>query len=491
MLVAGTLDPNVDVALETIRSGVLGDAPALKIALESMPVGVSWATFEDQAIIFTNRRFAEMFGYATAEFKNIHDWMDRAYPFAEDRVLISHKWGADFRRVHTRECTLEPVEIRVLCRSGEVKTVIISGVILPETGWVLVTFVDISDRKRNELRIEAAERQVLENQAIYRLLIDHSPDMMVLSPLNGSPRYVSPAVESLTGFSAEEYLMLKDLDIMHPQDRAQAIVILEQLKQGQLFHTTRYRALHKSGEHRWVEATITGYLEPGSNTVGGYVAMVRDFTEQKEREDELAAENLQLSKAAFKDELTGIANRRKFNEALHRESLRQTRSKHDLSLLLLDVDCFKQYNDSYGHLAGDECLKRIAHLITQLLRRESDLVARFGGEEFIALLPMTDAEGAGVLANSILHGVAALKIPHENSAHHIVTVSIGISSWAAGEHLDAKSLVSGADAALYQAKRNGRNILCTAQAAHKRRSLQSNVSVPLGERRSFSGPQEN
>lgn len=476
--------PDVGFALETIRRSVLEDAPALRIALESMPVGVSWATFDDQAIIFTNLRFAELFGYTASEFKNIHDWMDRAYPFAEDRVLISQKWGADFRRSHLHECVLEPVEIRVLCKAGEVKTVIISGVILPKTGWVLVTFVDISDRKRNELIIKAAERKALENQAIYRLLIDHSPEMMVLSPLNGSPRYASPAVESLTGFSADEYLQLRDLQIMHPEDREKASVILEQLRQGQLFHTMRYRTLQKNGEHRWVEATITGYLEPGSDRVGGYVAMVRDFAEQKEREDQLAAEHLQLSKAAFKDDLTGIANRRKFNEALRREGLRQTRSKHALSLLLMDVDCFKQYNDTYGHVAGDHCLQQIAELMTQLLRRESDLVARFGGEEFVALLPMTDLSGAVLLADSIRHAVASLQLPHASSPHNVVTVSVGVASWGVGDQLDCDGFITQADVALYRAKETGRNRTC-ASKSDSRNSLCSEADDIAGERRRF------
>ena len=485
---AMTSDPNhfayrADVLLKESSGEAVRSAHALEVALESMPVGVSWARVEDQAIVFTNRMFKEMFGYAATDFATIDDWIDRAYSDVGDRTLARQKWGEYFERPDPYEFTVEPIEICVKCKSGELKTVIVSGVILPNTGWALATFVDISARKRSELLLRAAERQARENESIYRLLIANSPEMMVLSPLSGEERYVSPAVETLTGFTAQEYLRIEDLDFIHMEDRQRARIILEQLKGGALSHLLRYRALQKSGGHRWVEATITGYLDPGSDRVAGYVAMVRDFTVQKQREDQLAAENLQFAEEALCDELTGVANRRKFNETLSRECLRQTRSKHDLSLLLLDVDCFKQFNDRYGHLEGDECLKRIAQLIQRLLRRESDLVARFGGEEFVALLPMTDAEGAEVLARSILHGVASLAIPHETSTHGVVTVSIGASSWAAGAALNGKALMSGADHALYQAKARGRNAFCSAlspSTAYKKSSR--TVSVP-GERR--------
>lgn len=463
----------------------LRSAHALEVALESMPVGVSWAKVEDQTIVFANRKFTEMFGYVAGDFATINDWIDRAYPLEEDQTLARQRWGEYFSRPDRNEFSVEPIELCIRCRSGEFKTVIVSGVILPDTGWALATFFDISERKRNERLLHEVEKQVLENQAMYQLLVAHSPEMMVLSSLSGKPRYVSPAVEHLTGFSAEEYLAFEDLEFMHPEDRSEARAIIERLQAGVLSHSLRYRAFQKDGGYRWLEAIITGYLEPASERVAGYVAAVRDLTDQKEREDQLAAENLQLSQVALKDELTGVANRRRFNEVLHLESLRQTRSKHDLSLLLLDVDCFKQYNDLYGHLAGDECLKRIAQRVKQLLRRESDLFARFGGEEFVALLPMTDAAGAEVLANSILHGVASLAIPHEGSRHSVVTVSIGGASWAAGETFDGETLMQGADTALYQAKERGRNTFC-ADPRLPQKSSTVTPSHASGERRSLS-----
>ncbi|MGI4828388.1 MAG: sensor domain-containing diguanylate cyclase [Janthinobacterium lividum] len=476
----------VTTVLAGVRQDVLRSAHALEVALDCMPVGVSWAKVDTQEIVFTNRKFDEMFGYTAQDFRTINEWIDRAYPNPEDRALAGQKWGEYFMRPDRYEFPVEPIEICVRCKSGEIKTVIVSGVILPETGWALATFVDISERKRNEVLLQVVERQALGNQAIYKLILDHSPEMMILSPLNMEGRYVSPAVEMLTGFTAEEYLALKDLDFMHPEDRPQARIIIERLREGTLSHTLRYRTVQKGGGHRWVEATITGYQEPGEDHVGGYVATLRDLTEQKEREDQLEAENLQLSSAALKDELTGIANRRGFNQVLHRESLRQTRSKHDLSLLLLDVDCFKQYNDLYGHLAGDACLKSIAQVVNQLLGRESDLVARFGGEEFVALLPMTDLVGAQVLANKIMDSVTALKIPHHGSPHGVVTVSVGGSTWAAGEPFDSHRLLSEADTALYSAKQRGRNAVCMAGSMRRLPGDASVSHIVRAERRTLT-----
>lgn len=202
---------------------------------------------------------------------------------------------------------------------------------------------------------------------------------------------------------------------------------------------------------------MTGYVDPGSQRTAGYVATVRDITEQKEREELLASHYLQLAEEASLDELTGIANRRSFNRTFHLEALRQTRSSSALAVMLVDVDYFKQYNDLYGHLPGDACLKKIAETLKQLLRRDSDLVARFGGEEFVVLVPMTDPAGAEVIARNILQAVADLGIPHEANPGGVVTVSVGVACWSRGFPLDQVLLLEQADRALYQAKEAGRN----------------------------------
>ena len=165
-----------------------------------------------------------------------------------------------------------------------------------------------------------------------------------------------------------------------------------------------------------------------------------------------------LQRISMIDGLTGIANRRRFDEALEREWRRCHRSDSPLSLILVDVDFFKNYNDHYGHLAGDECLKKVAAAMADQNRRAADIVARFGGEEFACLLPDTGADAAHAMAVRLGEAVAALAIPHARSdaAGH-VTISLGVATLIPGEGDVASSLIDQADRGLYHAKQNGRN----------------------------------
>ncbi len=166
-----------------------------------------------------------------------------------------------------------------------------------------------------------------------------------------------------------------------------------------------------------------------------------------------------LEKLAALDGLTGIPNRRLFDEFLKREWGRSLRNKKPLTVIMLDVDHFKLFNDHYGHLEGDECLKRLAGSLSASLRRPADLLARYGGEEFVAVLVETDFEGAELVAQNMLDNVNALKIPHEYSktAPH-VSISVGIASTAPeNASVSSNTLVQAADKMLYKAKEGGRN----------------------------------
>jgi PAS domain S-box-containing protein len=327
---------------EVDLDAILPDSPqnvhSLRLVLSAMPIGVSWANLADQKILFMNQKFIEIFGYVLSDFENISEWNARVYLFDEDRTLIANTWEVFLTDPDHSKVNIEPLEVRVRCKDDTVKTVILSGVILREAGWALATFVDISDRKRDEVLIQEAVRQANENQIIYRLLLDNSPEMIVLSSLNESRRYVTAAVEQITGFTEEEYLAQRLLDMIHPDEREEAKRRIQELKEGNLQQTFRYRTLRKEGGYCWVESSVIGYVDPVSQSVGGYVATVRDISEEKEREERLNSEYRQLSQAASLDELTGIANRRAFNRAIESEARRHTRLTKDVSLLLIDVD---------------------------------------------------------------------------------------------------------------------------------------------------------
>jgi diguanylate cyclase (GGDEF)-like protein len=171
-----------------------------------------------------------------------------------------------------------------------------------------------------------------------------------------------------------------------------------------------------------------------------------------------------LEKLALTDSLTAIANRRQFDATVAGEVKRSMRTKKGLSVLLIDVDKFKDYNDLYGHGAGDLCLKRIAAALQGAVRRPGDLVARYGGEEFVVLLPDTDAAGAHAMALELIAAVRSLAIAHAAWERGIITISIGLAVSSPQPMIDAAGLIERADQALYAAKQAGRDRALTNES---------------------------
>ncbi len=180
---------------------------------------------------------------------------------------------------------------------------------------------------------------------------------------------------------------------------------------------------------------------------------------------ELEKANDELQKLANADGLTGLANRRIIDEYLEKETARSVRSELPIAVIMIDLDNFKLYNDNYGHIAGDSCLKKVSKVLKNTVRRPEDLVGRYGGEEFCVILPNTDLKGASFVAERIRSEVEGANIPHaKNTVSDVVTLSIGIASRIPGNKSTATQLLSDADKALYRAKTNGRNQV--VQAAH-------------------------
>ena len=193
---------------------------------------------------------------------------------------------------------------------------------------------------------------------------------------------------------------------------------------------------------------------------------VADVTGTVDREKQLRGQAEALRQQSYVDGLTGIANRRHFDVALDRELRRAHRNGNELSLLLMDIDSFKAYNDHFGHQQGDACLTMVAEAFASRLQRPADLAARYGGEEFAAILPDTTPEQAAQHAEVIRAYVESLNMAHAPKAvHPHVTLSIGVASFDKERLNDAKSLLEAADRALYTAKREGRNRVVVGQPA--------------------------
>ncbi|MFW6359242.1 MAG: diguanylate cyclase, partial [Chroococcales cyanobacterium] len=171
-----------------------------------------------------------------------------------------------------------------------------------------------------------------------------------------------------------------------------------------------------------------------------------------------AEANEKLHQLASLDGLTQVANRRHFDDYLASEWKRLTRQQEPLSLILCDIDFFKRYNDTYGHQAGDTCLKKVAQALSSAAKRPGDLVARYGGEEFVLVLPHTNHEGAMSVAEDIHATIHGLAIPHAASVvSDIITISLGVASLIPQQSLFPEVIIRAADQALYQAKERGRN----------------------------------
>ncbi len=214
-------------------------------------------------------------------------------------------------------------------------------------------------------------------------------------------------------------------------------------------------AYNCSGVREWQQWEID-FLQHLANQVA--IAI-----EQSQLYRQLAIANQKLQELATTDGLTDIANRRQFDRVLMLEWRRLAREELPLSLIMFDIDFFKPYNDFYGHLGGDDCLRQVARAIASSTNRAGDLPARYGGEEFAVILPNTSAEGANIVARKICDRIASLQLPHARSSiGSYVTLSCGIATAVPSGEESPDTLIRSADSALYQAKNEGKNRICHA-----------------------------
>ena len=214
-------------------------------------------------------------------------------------------------------------------------------------------------------------------------------------------------------------------------------------------------ATRASGELMQQAVAVTPLAVPGAPRL--CLIQITDVSVAVTRERLLRDQALELRSQTFSDGLTGIANRRHFDVAMEKETRRAKRSGSPLSLLMIDIDYFKAYNDHYGHQQGDDCLIKVAGALAKMLQRPLDLIARYGGEEFAVILPEMDREQSARMAEAMRQAIAGLLLPHAQSEHYgHITISIGLATHT-GDVGDIAYLVGAADRALYSAKRAGRN----------------------------------
>lgn len=315
---------------------------------------------------------------------------------------------------------------------------------------ILAVIHDISERKRTEQALKDSEAQ-------YRKIIELSPNAVCLFDVNGSIVFVNDKAVEL--FDADSYSSLTGVDLfdlISPAFREESTARFRSVIKREFARLTYESHFVTLGGHLFVaEISVTCVHYDGELSV---LAHIQDISKRKEEEEQLQETNRLLKKLSTIDGLTGISNRRHFEEVLEQQWEASATYLTPCSVILFDIDYFKRYNDTYGHQGGDACLKDIASSINELIRRPGDVFARYGGEEFVVLLPGTDSKAALLLAENMKEQATALQIPHAASkvSDH-VTISIGVATMVAAPDLKREDLIEYADVALYQAKLAGRN----------------------------------
>ena len=329
-------------------------------------------------------------------------------------------------------------------------------------------------------------------QSLYSLVTDHSGEIISRATMDGVRQYCSPSMTRVLGWTPEEVTKVNAIELYHPEDVPKFQELFQKMRAGQSTPSIiTYRAHTKSGGFLWMESHISVFHDPISGKPAGIVASSRDISERVAAEGQLQDAYRSLQRLASTDPLTGLANRRAFDEALEREWRRARRERTPLALLMMDADFFKKYNDALGHPAGDEALRRIARCLQQVVQRPSDVPARYGGEEFVALLPFTEAPGARQVAQRIMDAVAALAMPHPAAgARANFSLSIGVASIFPSLGYSPADLVAAADRALYLAKQNGRSRIEVA-APPLRAPAQQPLEASLSQELRPAGAEHN
>jgi diguanylate cyclase (GGDEF)-like protein/PAS domain S-box-containing protein len=299
-----------------------------------------------------------------------------------------------------------------------------------------------------------------QNEIDFEFLAENCVDIICRAGLDRIFQYVSPASfyvlgwkpEEMTGRPVDDFILAADLPVL------MATIARNSSSDDQVGSAT-IRMLKKDGSTTWMENRARLVRDSVTGEVVEFVVVMRDVSERKRWEE-------QLSALALTDSLTGLPNRRAFDEALEREWKRALREGSQISLLLLDIDRFKEFNDQFGHQVGDDGLRIIAAAVSKAVRT-TDIIARYGGEEIAIILPSTDIAGAVDAAERVRSAIEALRITHERNPEGggWASVSIGATTAHArdgGTMRMPEGLLLAADNALYKAKNGGRNRVATA-----------------------------
>jgi diguanylate cyclase (GGDEF)-like protein/PAS domain S-box-containing protein len=436
--------------LEVEHSKLANQNLRLNLMLDSMHIAMWDMIIVDPAFPIADNNafwwspeFRQMLGFSDEiDFPNVlQSWSLRLHP--EDKEFTLNAFAAHIND-YTGETPYD-IEYRLMMKDGSYKHFHAFGAALRNEEGIPLRVAgaleDIHDRK---MMAATLGEQYKQNEALahwYKSILDTVPLPISVTDKEMNWTFVNKAVEELLGLKAEDM-------IGKPCSNWGAHICdtdncgISCLKRG--MKRTYFSQFHRS----YIVDVDT--IKDLNDNIAGYIEVVQDITEVESLKEK--------AEAIYYDSLTGIYNRRYFDEKIERIIQTMSRSGGKLSMMMIDVDFFKNYNDTYGHSIGDACLKIIVDVFSQVVTRTNDFVARYGGEEFVAVLPYTDENGARLLAEKLLSGMHQRNLAHVNSdVASYVTISIGITTGIVNYQQSGDDYVKKADAALYSSKQNGRN----------------------------------
>ncbi|MET0518455.1 MAG: diguanylate cyclase [Burkholderiaceae bacterium] len=440
-------------ALSRARAHAERARRTLEEAIDALPASVEIFDSEDRLVAY-NQRLVEIYPHMLRDFQRGARFEELvraslARGGVPDAAGREDAWLAE--RMRARSQQHEPLLQRVhddrWLRIFERHT---------PSGGIVGVRLDVSDLVHEQQRLAAS-------QAHLQALIRVAQNGVLTLDAAGHVLALNPACEQLFGFSAEE-LQGSHIELLFGagvNTKANG----ERLLPADLVGSPReLGARHRDGQELTLQLSVA---EVRTETTHRFVGIITDLTERKRQEMRLRRANELLARQSTTDGLTGVGNRRLFDQSLQLEWQRSARTGQSLALLLVDIDHFKQYNDHYGHVAGDDCLRRVASLLRSCVGRSGEPVCRYGGEEFAILLVHTDLAGAQVVAQRCLDSLRLAAIEHAGQpGRHSLSLSIGVAALTGDAARPAQGLVEAADAALYQAKQQGRaRLVCSARVA--------------------------
>jgi extracellular factor (EF) 3-hydroxypalmitic acid methyl ester biosynthesis protein len=341
---------------------------------------------------------------------------------------------------------------------------------------------EISDHKQAESQREAALDALRESEERYRTLVENASDMVSKTDNNGCFTFVNTSAIRITGYEEEEIIGKNYPAFIRSDLRDEAIKFFgRQFVKGLQNTYSEYPIITKDGREVWLGQNTQLIVENGKVT--GFQSLSRDITERKRLEKEVSDSEERYRELSIIDELTQLYNSRHFYQQLKMEIDRLDRHEHPLTLLLLDLDDFKAFNDTYGHIEGDRVLLRLGQVIKRCLRK-ADSAYRYGGEEFMIILPMTTSEEGIVTAERIREELKKESFSSVPGKQVHLTVSIGLAQYRKQE--DMKTFVNRADHLMYQGKNNGKDRICSDSYSQERRINElkkiKNYLMPFVER---------